>query len=168
MVDIAPTTESGGGVATAALDAVPPIPLHSGTELLAACKNSNPDEAMRLLGIEGVDVNAKTAYGMTPLHYACKAGLTEVALALVEKEGVDMNAQNKYGQKTPLHFACENGLTEVALALVSNAVDVNAKNKNGTTPLHYACDLGHLAVAQLLLAEGAHVDKVDNVAAQFI
>ena len=65
---------------------VVPVPLHSGAELLAACLGSSlcseADEAMRLLRLEGIDVNAKDEIGRTPLHWASHHGHKELALAL--------------------------------------------------------------------------------------
>ena len=45
--------------------------LHSGAELLAACRIGDADAAMRLLGTEGIDVNAKDKNDFTPLLWAC-------------------------------------------------------------------------------------------------
>ena len=81
MASEAPTSADGAAAAKAA--DVPPVPLHSGAELLAACESSDAGEAMRLLGVAGVDVNAKDEYGRIPLHWACEKGHKEVALALV-------------------------------------------------------------------------------------
>ena len=66
MASEAPTSADGAAAAKAA--DVPPVPLHSGAELLAACKSSEVREAMRLLGVAGIDVNAKDEDGKTPLH----------------------------------------------------------------------------------------------------
>ena len=102
---------------------VVPVPLHSGAELLAACLGSSlcseADEAMRLLRLEGIDVNAKDEIGRTPLHWASHHGHKELALALAANEAVDVNAKNKNG-RIPLHFACQKGLKEVALKLLDS------------------------------------------------
>ena len=138
---------------------------HSGNELLEACRNSNAGRAMRLLGIKGIDVNAKDGtgggyyisgnratsvqdyYGMTPLHLACDNGLKEVALALVANEAFDVNAKYEDG-KTPLLYACDKGFEELALALLTipdtkiHTVDPTSK----FTPLFLALDKQHFRV----------------------
>ena len=139
---------------------VPPVPLHSGAELLAACESSEAYEAMRLLRVADVDVNAKDYRGKTPLHYACMKGHIQLVLALVANEDVDVNVKDWNG-KTPLLYACKQGLTEVALALIaSEAVDVSATASGGwpgcgKTPLHFACEGGHAEVALALIAREA-------------
>jgi ankyrin repeat protein len=50
-----------------------------------------------------MDVQAKSRYGSTPLHYACKVGKTEVVEALLEK-GADLHAKDNDGS-TPLLLA---------------------------------------------------------------
>ena len=146
MASEAPTSNDGAACRSDAQTVPAELPLHSGVELLAACKSSEGAaggvhrlEAMRLLGIEGVDVNARDWRGKTPLIYAIEKGVEEVALALVAYKGFEVNTKDKYGV-TPLHLACRFGAQkELALALVANeAVDVNAKDNNGKTPLDYA------------------------------
>ena len=130
MASEAPT--SADGAAAKAAD-VPPVPLHSGAELLAACKSRDAVEVKRLLGVAGIDVNAEDENGWTPLHYACEKGHKELALALVANEA-DVNAKNK-NDMTPLLYACEKGHKEVALALVANGADVNARDEEVVTQL---------------------------------
>ena len=51
---------------------------------------------MRLLGTEGIDVNAKDKKDCTPLLWACVKGLKRVALALVHGV-ISVNAMNVFG-----------------------------------------------------------------------
>ena len=136
--------------------------LHSGAELLAACKSGDAAAAMRLLGTEGIDVNAKDKKDYTPLHWACVKGLKRVALALVQGV-INVNAMNVYNM-TALHYVClsPQGLrsanrTEVALALIDHKdISANATNpKSKSTPLHYACQRGGTKVALALIAHEA-------------
>jgi len=136
--------------------------LHSGAELLAACKSGDAAAAMRLLGTEGIDVNAKDKKDYTPLHWACVRGLKRVALALVQGV-INVNAMNVYNM-TALHYVCRRrcrmnvyGHTEVALALIDHKdISANATNpKSKSTPLHYACQRGGTKVALALIAHEA-------------
>jgi len=140
--------------------------LHSGAELLAACRIGDADAAMRLLGTEGIDVNAKDKNDFTPLLWACVKGLKRVALALVHGV-ISVNAMNVAGM-TALHYACGWGLTEVALALIDHK-DISATSlcstyqKSKRTPLHYACWRGDTEVALALIAhEVVNVNVKDN------
>ena len=140
--------------------------LHSGAELLAACRIGDADAAMRLLGTEGIDVNAKDKKDCTPLLWACVKGLKRVALALVHGV-ISVNAMNVFGM-TALHYACQKGLMEVALALIDHK-DISATSlcstyqKSKSTPLHYACRRGDTEVALALIAhEVVNVNVKDN------
>ena len=61
---------------------------------------------------KGMDVNAKTDYGMTPLHFAAYSGHKEIAELLIA-EGADVNAKNDNGW-TPLDRAIQLNRTETA------------------------------------------------------
>jgi ankyrin repeat protein len=126
--------------------------LHSGAELLAACKSGDAAAAMRLLGTEGIDVNAKDKKDYTPLHWACVKGLKRVALALVQGV-INVNAMNVYNM-TALHYVCLYGHTEVALALIDHKVN-KAPRSSGNTPLCIAAVYGRTAVVSKLLLHGA-------------
>jgi len=141
--------------------------LHSGAELLAACKSGDAAAAMRLLGTEGIDVNAKDKKDYTPLHWACVKGLKRVALALVQGV-INVNAMNVYNM-TALHYVCLASrvplYTEVALALIDHKdISANATNpKSKSTPLHYACRRGDTKVALALIAhEAVNVNAKDK------
>ena len=81
----------------------------------------------------GSDLNAKDAYGSSPLIVAATFGKTEVARALIDA-GADMTITNNEGS-TPLHIAAFLCRTEIVEALLDKGADKNARNKAGRTAL---------------------------------
>ena len=72
---------------------------------------------MRELIAAGVDVNASTRYGWTPLMGAAQGGYLEIVQVLLA-EGADMEATSKFGW-TALISAAFSGKTEVVKYLAS-------------------------------------------------
>ena len=113
-------------------------------------------EAVKQAIADGVDVNAKDDYGVTPMYRAAYIGHKEIANLLISK-GADVNAKNDDGW-TPLHQASAGGHKEVAELLIGKGADVNAKADDGRTPLHSAAYWGRKEVAALLIGKGADVN----------
>eukprot|EP01102_Stenamoeba_stenopodia_P016452 TRINITY_DN5758_c0_g1_i1.p1 TRINITY_DN5758_c0_g1~~TRINITY_DN5758_c0_g1_i1.p1 ORF type:complete len:991 (+),score=244.84 TRINITY_DN5758_c0_g1_i1:31-3003(+) len=65
-------------------------------------------EVMLLLYTRGADLNAKNAYGRTPLHEACASGLEQCSLFLIVR-GADASILDSNGEQ-PLHLALRCGL----------------------------------------------------------
>jgi len=124
---------------------------------------------IRYLVSKGADVNAKTSYGYTPLHFIGGNPLQdewriiENAKFLVSK-GANIHAKSD-GGGTPLHHACA-GNVEVVKLLVSKGADVHARSRHGYTPLHQAAELNKgsqgLLIASFLISEGADVNAKDE------
>ncbi len=81
----------------------------------------------------GSDLNAKDAYGSSPLIVAATFGRTEVARALIEA-GADMTITNNEGS-TLLHIAAFLCRTEIVRALLDKGADKGIRNKAGRTAL---------------------------------
>jgi len=81
----------------------------------------------------GTDLNAKDAYGSTPLIIAATFGKTEVAKALIDA-GADVNITNNDGG-TALHSAAFLCRTEIVEALLNSGVDISIRNNFGSTAL---------------------------------
>ena len=109
--------------------------------------------ALFLAKLIGVQVNATTPQGETPLMIAALRGHTEVARALIA-QGADVN---KPGW-TPLHYAATHAgraAKELAALLLEHHAYIDAESPNGTTPLMMAAQYGEPDVLRLLLEEGA-------------
>ena len=79
----------------------------------------------------GTDLNAKDAYGSTPLNVSIVFGRTDAAIYLINA-GADLNLQNADGS-TPLHTAAFFGRIEIVKALIENEVDFSIRNNYGST-----------------------------------
>ncbi|KAL8344433.1 hypothetical protein RB601_004802 [Gaeumannomyces tritici] len=108
-------------------------------------------EICALLIQHGADVNAKNTNGGTPLH----VHENQEICALLIQHGADVNAKNTNGG-TPLHVH-EN--QEICALLIQHGADVNAKNTNGGTPLHVH---ENQEICALLIQHGADVNAKDN------
>ena len=93
-------------------------------------------EAVKEFLAAGSDVNAKSNYDLTPLHYAATKEVAELLIA----KGADVNAKSKFGM-TSLHYAAKRH-KEIVELLIAKGVNVNAKNNNEWTPLHFAANGG--------------------------
>ena len=79
----------------------------------------------------GADLNAKDAYGSTPLNISILFGKTEAARLLIHS-GADLNLQNSDGS-TPLHIASFFGRIEIVKILLDKEVDTSIRNNYGST-----------------------------------
>ncbi|WP_265045438.1 MULTISPECIES: ankyrin repeat domain-containing protein [unclassified Wolbachia] len=126
-----------------------------------AIHNNLENVVNALLGVEGINANAKNGYGDTPLCKAARRGCTKTIRALIDN-GADVNEKDNH-ECTPLHLACENGQTEVVnLLLKREDIDVNAISKDGYTPLHLATEKGYIEIVKTLIEAGANVDAIDR------
>ena len=77
------------------------------------------------LAKDGLDVNARTDWGGTPLHMASALGCAEVVRALLEA-GAEVDARDPEGQ-TPLAVAVFSSSNGVSPAVVSELLKAGAK-----------------------------------------
>ena len=106
---------------------------------------------------DGVDVNAKDRWGMTPLRYAAEPGHKEIIELLIAK-GADVNAKDKY-EWTPLHNATTQGYKEITELLIAKGADVNANWEDGSTALDAAIKYKRTEIADLLRKHGGKTKK---------
>ena len=124
----------------------------STSPLIVALEKGDGDEAMRLLGEDGIDVHEKGQHGLTPLHLALKGGLREPALALIER-GAEIDALD-FGLMSPLEYAVSSGLSDVALKLLERGASPWSGQCVDTRPLTIAVQRGDLLLVQALIDRG--------------
>ena len=111
------------------------------TAFMGACGHGHKDVVKLLLNhkrCENIDVNAKTVYGETSLHWACsRNGDKDIVKLLLEhprSENININARNNFGW-TPFMVACGHGHKDVVKLLLDHPrsvnIDINAKNNLG-------------------------------------
>ena len=115
-------------------------------ELFAAARKGDT-EAVKVLLQKGVDVNAKTRYGATALHYACDRGHLDLVRLLIER-GADVNAKDTFYGITPLNWA----ITRDHPAVVKLLLEKGAQSKE--MAIVNSIDEGHTEVAKTVLEMG--------------
>ena len=185
--EIADLLRKHGGKTGEELKAAEPVAEASDISIWKAARIGNIEAVKQHLAA-GMDVNAKTTAGETPLHYAAIGGHKEIAELLIA-DGADLNTKDfrgntpldyaiiyenketanllhKHGAKTrdwleaedAIYTAARVGHIEAVKQHLAKGTDVNAKNEEGYTPLHYAAAFGQKEVAELLIAKGADVN----------
>ena len=143
----------------------PNVKGHEGTTPLHAAAYQGDLQMVQVLLLEYMaDINSRTNYGETPLHFLSNefwmnphlSQLHNISRFLLE-QGADINARNN-DQATPLHLAAEIGRVEVIRVLLEHRADVNARNNDQATPLHVAAEIGRVEVVRVLLEHSADVN----------
>jgi hypothetical protein len=106
-----------------------------------AAKAGLLDKVRAVLRLEPQAVNARNAFGATPLYFAAGTNHVAVAKFLLEK-GADVNASSTVGQ-SPLAAASALGYHEMVRLLLANGARVNDRDKFRLTALHQAAAYGH-------------------------
>ena len=132
-------------------------------ELVTAVK-AQDRERVRVLLVQGADVNAPQGDGATALHWAAHRDDRDTADLLI-RAGAEVNATNDLGV-TPLSLACLNGSAAMVETLLKAGADPNAAAVSGETPLLPAARVGNVDVVRLLLAHGADVTAAEASRAQ--
>jgi ankyrin repeat protein len=103
-------------------------------------------------------MDAKTAYGITPLSIACTYGLADVASCLLKHNAkTDLKLP---GETTLLMLAARHGNVDCVSKLLAAACSVDDVDTRRQTALMWAAERGNTAACQTLLEAGAEVDQV--------
>jgi ankyrin repeat protein len=108
------------------------------------------------------DVNARSDFGETPLHFAYQGwsappnvipSLPKVARLFLE-HGAEVNALTG-SRSTALHFAARDGMVEVVRVFLEHGADVGAENDDGKTAFQLAQGEEGNEIKKLLPENGA-------------
>ena len=113
----------------------------------------------REIDVPGSDVNARDAFGRTPLWWAANGGRTKDVQELIAN-GADVNAID-IDREGPLHCAARWGRKSIVECLIEHGAVVDAKAAYGLTPLHLAARGLRSEVASTLLNHGANANARD-------
>jgi len=123
--------------------------------LMYAIDNGEFSKIKALLN-QGVDVNEKSLWGISPLMSMARLGHIDIVELLLEK-GADVNAIDNDGA-TSIMFASQGGHVNIIETLLARGADINARAENGMTALLIALRDNHLDIAKILIDKGADVN----------
>ncbi|AOG23321.1 ankyrin repeat domain-containing protein [Acidovorax sp. RAC01] len=149
--------------ATTAHAQVPPTAAETAAYqgLHAAAARGDVSALNRLLATRP-DVNARDAYGRTPLHVATHARHGEAVRALAKAgANLDLLESDRYDAVTIAAVADDEATLRVLLQLGASAKQVTSRYDG--TALIAAAHLGHDGVVRQLIAAGAPLDHVNNL-----
>ena len=119
-----------------------------------------PVKIVRLLLVNGANMEIRSRSGFTVLHHAAVMNLGKVLIALLDYKA-DVNAKHTYGG-TALHFAAERNHVHVVEALLNYGAQLDAQTYDGVTALYSAAEHGAYTTVKVLLEHGAGIDIVDD------
>ena len=129
-------------------------PLHQA--IWGACDSSVLD---MLIGVAGLDVDARDEMGCTAAYTACTMSDTG-ALARLVAAGANLELADNNGD-TPLHCSRFDASDQIVVMLLAAGANANAKNNQGSTLCHMICTTS-LVSLPALMAFGANLDEPNN------
>jgi ankyrin repeat protein len=108
----------------------------------------------------GIDLDARTSNGFTPLMYAISQGNRRLA-ALLAAHGARYREVGQDGW-TPLMSAIEHQDLAEAQKLIAAGADVRAVDRYGVSALMLASAFGMVEIAEAVIGKGAEVNLVDK------
>lgn len=123
--------------------------------------SSSPEKIIPLIAkyrAAGVDIDAQSSLGATPLKNAIGNGNFNTAKALIEC-GANVDGRDIYGE-TPLFWAIMSDNQELVNFLLARHADINVINKEGETPLVCAIKKNNKEIVAILLKNGANINQI--------
>ncbi|MBR4355241.1 MAG: ankyrin repeat domain-containing protein [Elusimicrobiaceae bacterium] len=128
---------------------------------LHAAASSGNEDVINFLLDQGMDINAQTPDGWTPLFIATRDGNAEAAKLLIFRQA-DLNVQTNLGATALLMavtqpYPSEKDRLDLLAYMLRHGADPNLSPYNGFSPLYYAAVTGNLDVVKILVEYGAQV-----------
>jgi ankyrin repeat protein len=133
-------------------------------------RNGTPEEMLKVLLEQGLDLEAQDKTGHTPFQASLASGFStkkEIMLALINA-GANVNVEHEQEGKA-ITLATKTGQTEVVKAMLAKGADVNAESRemdhnfgqfvNGYTPLTIAAMMDDLPMVKTLIEAGAKIGE---------
>ncbi|MFC2139986.1 ankyrin repeat domain-containing protein, partial [Bacteroidota bacterium] len=116
-------------------------------------------EIVEILINNGADINAKTRFNTSAIHFAAFYNKVEIIKLLVEK-GADFNLRNSQGI-VPIFYAAMRGAIESVKCLIEHGADYKVKDDNKQNLLHAASANGNTELMKYLINKNLDLHSAD-------
>lgn len=124
-------------------------------DLFKAIRSKDVERVEKLLA-QGVGVNSRNTFGVTPLMDSLYLDDSSMARLLL-RLGANPNAKD-VGGNSVLMIAVDNGHLDIVKEIATARMNVNDQSNSGETPLIIASRNGYLRTIQFLLSNGGDVN----------
>ena len=125
------------------------------TPLMRSVAGGKKEITLALLA-SGASLSSISIGGFQAIHFAALYGQEEIAEILIDANAQGPIAASELG--SPFLIALSEGYEVVARLLLTDEIDVNVRDSEGTTPLHEAAGAGMLSLTKDLIERGADID----------
>ncbi|MEL1243026.1 ankyrin repeat domain-containing protein [Flavobacterium sp. DGU11] len=109
---------------------------------------------------KGMDVNAVSKNGHTPMHDAASAEKNAIEIIdLLLEAGATLDFDKS--RRTPMSMAAWKGTPETIEYLFRLGLDINAQEKDGFIPVHYSLRSGSIESLETMIRLGADINRPD-------
>lgn len=131
------------------------------TPLFSAVENNESEQldAVKLLAMNGANINRPNGYGFYPIHLAVIHGNIKIVEWLLT-QGIPVNLveEGSY-RKTAMHHAAIKGALHLAELLYQHKAEINKPDGRGFHPIHHASINNRVNIVTWLLKNGVSPDQ---------
>jgi hypothetical protein len=125
------------------------------TPFICLSRHGDVDMVQRLLLDYKANVNAKTMYNWSALHFASMRDPRKGIAQFLLQHGAEVDAQGGEGCTTPLHLAVGSRRVKVVRMLLEHGANVDAEDDEGKTPFQTAAARKFNEIMEVLMEYGA-------------
>ena len=112
-------------------------------------------DIVKLMVVNGADINHSSINDSSPLRVACLKGNVNIVQYLLD-HNADLNIAYK-NKSSCLMASCIGGNIQIVKCLVDKGADLDFEGEYGTTALHIAAKCGKCGIVKLLIDNGASI-----------
>ena len=121
------------------------------TPLIKACYDGGRLDNIKMLILNGTDIQARESYGSKELHFMSQLSNQEIVEFLLTLNEISVNATGNLNQTPVLNARYDGGRFDNVKMFMQNSADIPARENYGSTILHFASRNSNQDIVEFLL-----------------